>query len=99
MRTRITSLSPAGAGLLVVLLAVFGLLWLDSTAAKADPVIAAAGDIACAPSDSSFNGGAGEATHCRQLYTSNLLGNQGLAAVLPLGDLQYDSGALSDFRA
>ena len=36
-----------------------------------DPVIVAAGDVACAPTDSNFNGGAGTATACHQTATSN----------------------------
>ena len=67
--------------------------------ATTNPVIAAAGDIACSPSDSNYKSGAGTSTACRQKYTSDLLVNAGLAAVLPLGDLQYNGGALSDFRA
>ena len=54
-----------------------------------DPVIAAAGDIACDPASSSFNSGNGSASSCRQKYTSDLLANAGLAAVLALGDNQY----------
>jgi len=53
--------------------------------AASDPVIAAAGDIACDPSSSSFNGGNGSSSACRQKYTSDLLVNGGFAAVLPLG--------------
>jgi hypothetical protein len=67
------------------------------TATAADPVIAAAGDIACDPASGSFNAGNGTATHCRQRYTSDQLVNAGLAAVLPLGDLQYDCGGGSPF--
>src|SRR5881275_3061297 len=63
-----------------------------SAQAGADPVIAAAGDIACSPSNSSFNGGLGTSTACRQKYTSDLLVNAGLAAVLALGDNQYEKG-------
>src|SRR3954447_16686344 len=63
-----------------------------------DPVIAAAGDIACDPADRSFNGGAGTATECRQAATSDLLVGAGLTAVLPLGDEQYQSGVLSAFE-
>jgi chitodextrinase len=59
---------------------------------SSDPVIAAAGDIACDPGDSSFNGGAGSATACRELATSNILFSSDLAAVLPLGDDQYEDG-------
>jgi acid phosphatase type 7 len=64
-----------------------------------DPVIAAAGDIACAPSSSSYNGGLGTSTACRQRFTSDLLVAGVYAAVLALGDLQYPAGAFSDFQA
>jgi chitodextrinase len=63
------------------------------------PVIAAAGDIACANDDPNYNGGAGTSTACRQLYTSDLLVNGGFAAVLPLGDNQYNSGSLTQYQA
>jgi acid phosphatase type 7 len=63
------------------------------------PVIAAAGDIACSPSDPGYNGGAGTSDRCRQRATSDLLVNAGLAAVLPLGDIQYDSASLSNINA
>jgi hypothetical protein len=62
------------------------------TLAEADPVIAAAGDIACAPDDPAYGGGAGSGANCQQLATSNLLVGTGLAAVLPLGDNQYECG-------
>jgi len=62
-------------------------------------VIALAGDVACAPSDADYNGGAGTSGHCHMNVTANL--NQGLqpAAVLALGDEQYNSGSASDFLA
>jgi hypothetical protein len=63
-----------------------------------DPVIAAAGDVACDPASPSFNGGAGTATSCRQRYTSDMLVNAGLAAVLTLGDLQYEDGTLANYQ-
>jgi len=66
---------------------------IKRAAAASDPVIAAAGDIACDPGDSSFNGGNGTSSQCRQLYTSNLLVNTGLTAVLALGDNQYFCGS------
>jgi acid phosphatase type 7 len=65
--------------------------------AASDPVIAAAGDIACDPDNSSFNGGAGTSNSCRQKYTSDLLVNSNLAAVLPLGDNQYYCGGYQAF--
>src|SRR5258706_11079377 len=59
-----------------------------------DPVIATAGDIACDPSNSNFNGGNGAANSCRQMYTSNLLVGANPAALLDLGDNQYYCGGL-----
>ncbi len=61
------------------------------------PVIAAAGDIACDPASSAFNGGNGTATQCRQKYTSNSLVNARFRAVLPLGDTQYENGAYDKY--
>jgi hypothetical protein len=61
-------------------------------AAASDPVIAAAGDIACSNPAPTKNA-------CHQMATSNLLVGAGLAAVLPLGDLQYEAGALDKFQA
>ena len=65
--------------------------------AASDPVIAAAGDIACDPANSVFNGGLGNSNACRQKYTSDLLVNAGLAAVLDLGDNQYYCGGYQAF--
>jgi hypothetical protein len=70
-----------------------------SPAGAADPVIAAAGDIACAPTDPGYNGGNGTATRCRQRATSDLLVGAGLSAVLPLGDIQYDSPSATNLKA
>ncbi len=48
----------------------------------------------------SFNGGNGGSTSCRQLYTSNIITNDGnYSAVLPLGDIQYYCGGLLAFQA
>lgn len=57
----------------------------------------AAGDIACDPAASNFNGGVGTATSCRQRDTANLLGPADL--VLALGDIQYECGGLAAFQA
>ena len=70
-----------------------------SVPAVADPVIMAAGDIACDPADPGYNGGAGSADRCHQLATSDLLLAQPLDAVLPLGDIQYDSATLTRINA
>lgn len=63
-------------------------------AARKDPVVAAAGDIACGSSELGTSG-VGE---CRSVATSNLLLAQRFAKVLPLGDLQYPCGSLADFE-
>ncbi len=67
-------------------------------AASGDPVIAAAGDIACDPASSLFHDGNGTTGQCKQLATSNLLVDKGLAAVLALGDTQYNCGSLTAFN-
>jgi len=59
--------------------------------------IAAAGDIACDPESSAFNGGAGTLTECHQVGVSDAILAGGYDAVLPLGDVQYDSGTASEF--
>ena len=59
---------------------------LTAQAEASDPTIAAAGDIACGSTDSSYNAGNGTATACRMRYTSDLLVNGGYAGVLTLGD-------------
>src|SRR5579863_2286265 len=61
-----------------------------------DPVVGAAGDIACDPGAAGFNGGAGTATDCREASTASLL--TGVDAVLPLGDDQYYCGGLTAFQ-
>ena len=66
--------------------------------ATGDPVVAAAGDIACDPASSSFNNGLGTSSSCRQKYTSDLLVGAQLAAVLALGDIQYEDGTLAQFQ-
>jgi chitodextrinase len=81
--------------LLAALTAAFtlALVWLGSSPAyAADPVIYAAGDIACEP------GSASDATHCRERYTSDIILSGGAARALALGDLQYNSASLSNLR-
>jgi acid phosphatase type 7 len=76
-----------------------GLILACSAAAAADPVIMAAGDIACDPADPGYNGGAGSADRCHQQATSDLLLSTPLDAVLPLGDIQYDSATTARINA
>ncbi|MDQ1709481.1 MAG: hypothetical protein QOG49_866 [Frankiaceae bacterium] len=61
-------------------------------------VIVAAGDVACDPADSGYQGGAGTPTACRQRATSDLVLGLHPAAVLALGDLQYEVGQLAAYR-
>ena len=63
-----------------------------------DPVIAAAGDIACDPDLTRFATGLGTSDACHMLQTSDLLMKMDLAAVLPLGDPQYEDGTLDKFQ-
>jgi hypothetical protein len=84
--------------LALVAATVIALLAFAPAAAVADPVIAAAGDIACPPSNANYNGGAGTATACRQKYTSDVLVNGNFTTILPLGDNQYDAGELSNYQ-
>jgi acid phosphatase type 7 len=86
---------------LLASLALAGGLAGAASAVAADPVIAAAGDIACAPTDPLFNAGAGGPNNCAQGRTANIIAamNPAATAVLPLGDTQYNSGALSAYRA
>ena len=62
----------------------------DSATGVDDPVIAAAGDIACAP------GASVTPSTCHHAATSDLL--TGATAVLTLGDSQYPDGTLAEFQ-
>ena len=62
------------------------------TLTNSDPMIVAAGDIACTA------GKAVTATSCQQQATSDLALSLHPDAVLPLGDDQYELGSLSDFQ-
>jgi hypothetical protein len=70
-----------------VVVAVLG-SW--ASAAAADPVLVAAGDIAC---------GTGSSGNCAQQATSELIGPIAPQALVVLGDNQYESGSLSDFTS
>ena len=104
LRARARRRKPAllGACLAIAVVAVgAGFLIVQGSpqaSATGDPVIAAAGDIACDPTNANFRGGAGSSNACRQRYVSDLLVGAGLAAVLPLGDNQYYCGGLPAFQ-
>ena len=67
-----------------------------ATPTASDPVVMAAGDIACDPSDPSYHSGNGIGTSCMQLATSNVLTTT--VPVLPLGDDQYNNATLANFQ-
>ena len=74
-----------------------GLTWTPPTtpppAGVDDPVVAAAGDIACQPPATRT------ATVCHHQDTANLLAAGDYDAVLPLGDLQYECGEPSAYAS
>ena len=84
--------------LLTAAAATAALAGMPPADALADPVIAAAGDIGCDPTDPGYKGGNGTTDRCRQRATSDLLVGAGLAAVLPLGDIQYDSPSAANLQ-
>jgi hypothetical protein len=96
----ISCIKPRCAALALWIAGLLAVLLVGPTPARAaDPVIAAAGDIACDPATSTvFNNGLGTATGCHQKYTSDLFMTSSgtlradLAAVLALGDIQYEDG-------
>lgn len=69
----------------------------DWQPAGADPVIAAAGDIACGTTNPRFLDGLGDGLHCGQMLTSNLLLRMDLWDVLIPGDVQYFDGAYDQY--
>ncbi len=84
----IASRAGAGAAILAVSLAIGQ---PAAARAGADPVLAAAGDIACAP------GSTVDAQDCQQAGTAALIEDNPPSAVATLGDEQYDSGLYSEF--
>ena len=72
---------------LVLALAVPGI----AVAAPHDPLLAAAGDIACAAGQTLSS------VECNQLATARLIARVRPNAVAALGDNQYEHGALSDY--
>ena len=70
--------------------AAVALILTAAPGARADPVVAAAGDIACGTSSTGL---------CAQQSTSAVLAQINPTVVLALGDDQYESGSLSDFQS
>ncbi len=108
MRARRSVRSARAAALCVAVCVAAGLLAAASPGMakvhvkKGDPVIAAAGNIACDPTNPNFHGGRGTKQGCRMRAVSNLLlrphGRPRYRTVLALGDTQYTCGGLSAFR-
>ncbi len=73
-----------------------------ATALANDPVIDAAGDLSCSPTDPNFNFGNGMPTaiyphdNCSQQAVSNLVANNSPTAFLTLGDNQYGTANASN---
>src|SRR5436190_7360407 len=67
-------------------------LAVPASARAADPVVAVAGDIACGPAETGV-------FPCQQMATSGLVVTMNPAAVLALGDNQYNTGALADYNS
>jgi hypothetical protein len=83
-----------GSALGILLLIAGG--WHGRLGAQSEPVIGAAGDIACDPGNAHFNGRL--TAVCQMKATADLLLGLHVTAVLALGDLQYEDGALFKFR-
>jgi hypothetical protein len=64
---------------------------VSATPVSGDPIVGAAGDIACGPTTPPGD------NVCRYMETSNLLMQMNPTAVLVLGDIQYETGRLVDF--
>lgn len=72
----------------------------SSSGAAAPPrtaLLVAAGDIACNPLDRKYGAGKGEETGCRQRATSDLIAALHPAAVMPLGDTQYQYATMQGY--
>ena len=82
----------ARAGRAACLCAVLGLGAAPAVASGDDaPVLAAVGDIACAP------GAPTDASNCHQQQTSDLVVGAAPAAVALLGDTQYETGTTMEY--
>jgi hypothetical protein len=75
-----------------------GVVQGSAAEAAPDPVLMAAGDIACDPATTPYNGGAGTATQCHQKAVSDLLVAGAPDVVAMLGDGVYKCGSLAAYR-
>ena len=90
-----TTSAPRQVIALVCALLALGLGAQSATAAT--PVVAAAGDIACAPESPYFNQTFGTSENCHMRQTAAVVRRIAPNQVLALGDTQYESGAFSAF--
>ncbi len=105
-RARRSAIALAAVSSLCLALAVAGAAnpasAVGQRATLPGPTIAAAGNIACDPTNPSFNALVGTKSACRMKYVSNLLVNPDGSPVYPvtlaLGDTQYVCGGLSAFQ-
>lgn len=88
-----------GLGLIVSLVLNTGFLVQAATSTTRDPIIMAAGDIACDPQSSNFNDGKGKNGNCQMMATSDVVIKAKPNAVLALGDNQYEKGEFANFQA
>jgi hypothetical protein len=63
-----------------------------------DPVVGAAGDIACDPRNRFFGANPPVEGNCHDAATSEILLRENVTAVLALGDNQYENATLEEFR-
>jgi uncharacterized repeat protein (TIGR01451 family) len=69
-----------------------------ATDSSGNPVIAAVGDMACAPGDSHFNGGAGTSSNCGEARDSaQMQKDPTIDTLLGLGDYQYGCGTPAEY--
>jgi hypothetical protein len=86
------------------LLTLFAFALLAAPAGAADPVVVAAGDVACDPGSSGFNDGNGTQPpaetpgRCHMKYTADLVDALAPGYVLGVGDLQNSDGTLAKFN-
>jgi hypothetical protein len=86
-----------GRGLRGVAASARGARSLDWQPTDADPIVGAAGDIACDPGSGRFDVGLGTSAACHMVQTSDALLRMDLSAIAVLGDVQYEDGTLDKF--
>jgi hypothetical protein len=95
IRRRLLALSACGATVAALLVAGGG----SVATATGDPVVVIGGDVACSRSDANYNGGNGTTGYCHMKTTAGLVSQINPTAVLMVGDAQYNSGSLADYKA